>query len=96
MQLLLKSHGRTFATRARASQLLPVETSIRSPSLLIDFSAVLVSPSFVAELLSRAATRYEVISLRADSDELRAMLSRLVAQLSLETVVVERPGSVVA
>ena len=52
MTLVLSDHGRTFASRPRARELIDAELgSNGTASVTIDASNVYMSPSFIAELL---------------------------------------------
>lgn len=52
MKIVLSRHGRTFASRTRARELLGAQTGgAARASVTIDASGVYMSPSFIAELL---------------------------------------------
>jgi len=85
MELRLRDHSTTFATRERARELI-AELGHSQEAIELNVEAVMVSPSFAAELLTGlAGTRPSVTVVGAD-EYAHTTLARLVEQLQLPNV----------
>ena len=67
MKLILSEHGRMFAVRPQARDLVDAETGATAgASIVVDATDVYMSPSFIAELLVTLVEKrgYERVSVR--------------------------------
>jgi hypothetical protein len=86
MEIKLADYGRVFATRERARKIVDdaMAADANGESICIDLSGVSsASPSFMAELLTRAMVVSMSASIIGASEHLRWLSSSLIQQLGL-------------
>lgn len=84
--LILSQHGRTFATRERAREIVALLDGEPGDVVRVNASNVSASPSFVAELLSRLTERFREVRVEGASDHLEELASDIAGKLHLEGV----------
>jgi hypothetical protein len=82
MKLELCMHGHMFATRERARELAALVASEHG-DVVVDFSHVTASPSFVAELLSVLCRQHRAVIAEGASEHLEGLVRTLAGKLGL-------------
>ncbi len=92
MKIKLADHGRSFATRARADEILAALPKGRTPKVVVDMDGASVTPSFLAQLLSGLSPHTGHIVVVVESADVTRLVESLSQHLGLsQTVRVEPP-----